>query len=511
MLFALRLPGTLQFGSYAFSDTGANLTAQYLIQHGYRPTIDFEYPYGLLPLWLGRLWFGIVGLSPYACVALGLILGLLTAWGFVRLARNLRLNLAGILIILLTASLTIQSWFANIAHGMEPVFLVHALADQAGGNRRRALALAVTGLFVKPSMAYFFGFVLIVFLMFDWQRSPDRHLRELIPDMLPAAIATGVIAAILATSFGSVAVIHSLIPTEGLAMYRAAGYGFFGPAGRAFVAPRNVPSTYYCANIAGPWIVYTVVLIAAACFAMRDALADVAKRIDSTGEMIVTCALLQLSFIFFFFGNQWSWCYYFYILVIGLAAAARLGARWEFLVLLLAFAVPLTKFNKRIIQYVSSAHAGVPVDSRGPEAARPVIAALPVESSFTYQLWSSTAPSPVTAGLWATRGERAEWTRVLATVRGRKASVLQYYGCADLLSSEFTPPVTFFLFPGAVTANDVSRKLAQLKASAMVVIPRWSTGLLNEIPEIGSMVYRNFVPVYQGSLLIVYARRKSGD
>jgi hypothetical protein len=140
-LFALRLPGTLGV-NLAFGDTGANLTVQYLINHGYRPGVDFEYPYGLLPLWLGRLWLGIFGLSLFAYVALVPIFDLLIVLRFIRLAANLRLNLAGILIILLTAAQTITTSFPNLCHGMERIFLLQALADQAGGNRRRALAIA---------------------------------------------------------------------------------------------------------------------------------------------------------------------------------------------------------------------------------------------------------------------------------------------------------------------------------------------------------------------------------
>ena len=163
-IFVFRLPQTLTFDNFAFFDTGSNLTAQYLISHGYRPALDFGYPYGLLPLLFGRVWFGVCGLTPIACVAVTPLIDILIIWGFVRFAANLKLNLAGVLIILLTATLTIPSSFLNLTHVIEPVLLIHALADQAGGNRRRALALATAALFVKPSMAYFLGFVLLGFI-----------------------------------------------------------------------------------------------------------------------------------------------------------------------------------------------------------------------------------------------------------------------------------------------------------------------------------------------------------
>ena len=38
----VRFPGAMQFDAFSFSDTGANLTAQYLLDHGYRPLLDFS-------------------------------------------------------------------------------------------------------------------------------------------------------------------------------------------------------------------------------------------------------------------------------------------------------------------------------------------------------------------------------------------------------------------------------------------------------------------------------------
>jgi hypothetical protein len=138
----------------------------------------------------------------------------------------------------------------------------------------------------------------------------------------------------------------------------------------------------------------------------------------------------------------------------------------------------------------------------------PSIPALPVEPGFTYQLWLTTSPSPQTAGLWAVPGERDEWIKVLAMIRGHRAAILEYYGCADLLFSEFSPPVTLLLVRGAVTPGDLSRKLSQLRASSMIVMPRLHSGLLDDIPEIGILVRRDFVPAFQGVSFIVFTRRE---
>jgi hypothetical protein len=509
-LFVARLPGTLQFDNFAFFDTGANLSVQYLINHGYRPTLDFIYAYGLLPLVFGRIWFSIWGLTPLACVAAMPLIDILIVWGFVRFATNLKLNVAGVLIILLTASLTIFPSFINLTHGIEPVFLVHALADQAGGNRRRALALATAALFVKPSMAFFLGLVLLGFIVADCLRYRARPLRAFVAEICPAIMVGTAIAILLAASFGLAPVVRSMIPREGLVMYRAEGFGFFNGAGRSFLAPPSAPWSYYLANVAGPWIAYTIILAIIALIIAPLALKGLgaAEQTDRTPELVLSCAFLHLSFIFFFFGNQLSWIYYFYIPVLGLAAAARLGIRWEVLVACLAFAVPLTKVDKRIIQRLASSRQGTAADTGSPAAATS-IPALGAETGFTYQFWFTSSASPATAGLFVGPGERDEWIKVLATIRGHRTAMLEYDGCADLLFSEFSPPVTLFLIGGGVTPNDLSRKLSQLRASSMIVMPRSHSALLNEFPEIGVLVRRNFVPAFQGGWFTVYTHREN--
>jgi hypothetical protein len=510
-LFLIRLPGTLQFNNFAFFDAGANLTVQYLIDRGFRPTIDFAYPYGLLTLLIGRVWFRILGLTPIACVAAIPLIDILIVWGLVRFATNIKLNLAGVLLFALTALLTIPSAFLNLTHGIEPVFLLHALADQSGGNRRRALVFAVVTFFVKPSMAYFLCLVLLSFIAIECIRDRSRSLRTIVAEIRPAILVGLGIAALLIASFGPIPVIRSVIPTAGLAVYRAQGFGFFNGAGRLFLSPQNAPWSYYFANIAGPWIVYTAVLVTAALVVLSRVLergCDV-SRTDRTPELIITCAVLHLSFLLLFFGNQLSWIYYFYILVLGLAATARLGPKWEVLVVCLAFAVPLTKVYRGVAQRVSPGTQEARKDTEGHAATSPTSSSVPDESGFTYQLWYTTAPSPETAGLWATPSERAEWIKVLAMIRGQRASMIEYAGCADLLFPQFNPPVTLFLMRGGSAANELSQKLSQLRASSMVVLPRWHGSVLDQVPEIGALMRHDFIPAFQGTWFIVYVRRNT--
>jgi len=132
-----------------------------------------------------------------------------------------------------------------------------------------------------------------------------------------------------------------------------------------------------------------------------------------------------------------------------------------------------------------------------------------METGFGYRLWFTTSRSPETAGLWTTADERAEWIRVLATIRGHRAAMLDYFGCASLMFPEFSPPVTFSLVPGEYIPAALSREVSQLEESSMIVMPQWQIRLLDDVPEIGALVRRDFDPVFQGKWFIVYSRRSS--
>jgi hypothetical protein len=275
------------------------------------------------------------------------------------------------------------------------------------------------------------------------------------------------------------------------------------------LAPLGVPWSFYLVSKSGLWILYTLALALAALIIARRAPGyfSNADQTDRTPEMILTCAALYFSFVLFFFGNASSWEYYFFIVVLGLTAVARLGIRWEVLVGCLAFAIPITKVNKTIVQRLAPDHreASASNESSAPSLAAPVS---PIETGFGYKLWSTTSPSPETAGLWATPVERGEWIKVLAMIKGHNPSMLEYYGCANLLSTEFSPPTALYLVRGDFTPIDLRRELSQLKEASMIVVPRWQGRLLDDIPEIGSLVRRDFIPVFQGNWFVVYSRRQ---
>jgi hypothetical protein len=84
--------------------------------------------------------------------------------------------------------------------------------------------------------------------------------------------------------------------------------------------------------------------------------------------------------------------------------------------------------------------------------------------------------------------------------------MLEWYGCADLFFSEFQPPVTALLAPGAENPSDVARKISQIQTMSMVVVPRWQISLLDTLPAVGTLVRRDFVTRFHGKFFVIYSR-----
>lgn len=147
---------------YLGYDSGVDLTMQNLLARGYRPTIDFAIAYGLLPLLINKAWYAIAGLTPSAFRVEVLLVTCVTAWGMARFASARQVGPAGSALIVLAIPDVLFPSYSTVVHVLEPALLVHGLVEQARGRRGTALALATAALFVKPSMAYVYGFCLLV-------------------------------------------------------------------------------------------------------------------------------------------------------------------------------------------------------------------------------------------------------------------------------------------------------------------------------------------------------------
>src|SRR5262249_3204061 len=138
------------------------------------------------------------GTTPRAYMAAMFLCGLGIVWAVADIASTLQLASLGIIFLFFTLPHAIQIAYPNFAHAIEAVLLANALAAQTRGRRDVALALATAACFAKPSMGYFYGFVLVLLACRDLVKLPSN----LIAFMAPAAITGVVLTLVLSALYG---------------------------------------------------------------------------------------------------------------------------------------------------------------------------------------------------------------------------------------------------------------------------------------------------------------------
>ncbi len=438
-LSVFMLPTMAQWRIFTSEDTGSGLSTVVLTEHGDRPGLDNGYLYGLLPLAVSRLWYGVLGINAGSPVAAWFLSNALMGWGMARIAVKARVGWAGgALMLAVLPTVGIQS----LAHMMEPVLIVHAVAELAGGRKKVALVLATAAAFVKPSMAGVLGLI----LLFGILKPPvpgDPKLERFVDRaraLIPATVFGLVLLVVFDALFGLPALLQSLVPTHAARVYRTNHFGFFGSEGRTFLAPPNVKIGYYLGTQIGFWLVGTLLLSAGALegFLRPAASGASADEPDPSRnrELVAACAILHLAFIGFFFGNSWSWSTYIYLLSAGLAALA-----------------PRSRTHAMVI-WVLAAMALLGMKSR-------------VEG--TLHDWQTHQRSASAHGLWALPAEQAEWRKVKRLVHGQHPVVLAQADGIAVLEPDFEPPALFMITPGEVTDVEAHRKLDQIAAARYVV------------------------------------------
>ena len=464
-----------RFSRFAFADSGADLTIFDLIGRGFRPTLDFGYIYGLLPLLINRLWYGLAGPTPAAFRLAMLACDVALAWGLARFSVLQRVGASGVALILLAMPDLLLASNIVLVQALEPVLLVHALAEQARGRRDLALALVTACAFVKPSMAYSYGLILLATMVLPLTlraRGFDAWRRALAP-----ATATGALLAILlAAVYGIRPLIHTLTPGAGLDVYRASGYGFFRGSGRDFWFRPGAGLRGYLRYEIGFWLAGSAALLFGGLEGLlRRTSGTWANDPPRNREIVATCAVLHAGFVVYFFGNRWSWIYYYAILVLGVAALTARGRRHAALVWFFALMV-LVGDKARVEMIVGR--------------------------------WRTDSARAETLGLWASPEEREGWRKVLELTRGRRPVLLARVEGAALLVPGFEPPVGAYFAPGHPLPVEVRRKAAQLATAPMVVVAgsefqrdlaRW--------PEIMAAL-DGCVPVWEGDEFRVYRRAR---
>jgi hypothetical protein len=471
-----QIPTRLGFDGNAFGDYGLNLNAQFQIQHGLRPGVDFGYPYGPLSLLFGQLSFALFGLTPHASFYATTICDLVFALGLARFAGVLRMRWPALALIAVSVPFCILMDI-TLAHALDRVLIVWALAAQADGRRSHALALATGAALVKPSMGFVYGLLLLIVIVAElWKES--RLTASFLVRELQSAAATWIV--VLAASillYGAPATFRLSLPVTGVEIYRAANNGFFTGSGRGFWYFPGVHPGYYFGTAVAFWFAASVVLIAGGCWSAFAVIANFRNRQEPAParELTLFCALLHVAFIIFFFGNNASWTSYPYLLSMGVGAMTLWSKYSEKLVwLLIILGVAGQKWM--------------------------IAQNLP--------LWFNTAPGTTTAGLWANRDERQEWLHVLDLAQSNSSVVLAYDGSAEFLFAKMARPVVVTLVRGETTAVELRRKIDQLSTAQIAIVPDVpnNSGFLNGWPEFKDLLSKWGAPVFRGRYFTVYRR-----
>jgi hypothetical protein len=468
--FFLQLPAVYNLANFVFYDAGSALCADWLVAQGYTPTVDFGYPYGLLSLLTGHAWFALCGRTPGAFLAFTLLTEIVMALGLARLAA--RWNRLSIAFLLLALPQCVMPIYLDLTHPLEAALLLHAIADLSTGRRARALMLVAICLFIKPSMAYFLGLLLVVSLLCVFRREQPAA-GALVHSFLPAAIAVLSCAITIAVFFGLAPLVNSVLPLTGLRSYQALDFGFFGN-GRLFWLPQlegvRDYADYYLTGTAGFWLVCTVLL---ALFGALS-IAKLWGRFVSEYETLLVIAACHLFFIFVLYAWPGSWTYYAYLLPLGVGAGLatyRPRARW---------ALPLLALT--IICY-TQLYQG------------------------TLNAWQWMERSADTDGLWAYEQQREEWRRV-RDLAAQRPLLFLHHGCASLLFPEVRGPLSHFLSPSVQTPTEIKSIRQQIEQVEVIVT-------FNHAPILDAWNWTefadqraHFVTIWYGSYLTIHERKR---
>jgi hypothetical protein len=476
----LQLPQLLNFRAFAFNDPGSNLTINYLISHGYRPVIDFGYPYGLLGLFANLAWFRAVPLTPAGYQTASILCQLGVACALARTARALALRPLQLIFLFVAIGRAVIPTYWNFAHALEAVLISFAMAEQARGARANALALTTAAVFAKPSMGVVYSALLLTLIALNLYRCRTAGLAAWFKQIRPATIVGISLCSILGIVFGVDALYRTVVPLSGVAEYRALKWGFFNESGARFWHPEGASWHYYGGTVIGLWAVAGAYLVWGAIPAARRVWRNPATETGSAemrrDELVLSCALLHLAFILLFFGATVSWNYYSYLLIMGAAV------------------VPIDQAIHR------SAFCAVIVIAAGTYYAL-------VVSSISG--WRSMTRSPATASLWSSAPLRDEWSGVLAASKGRRTAILHFAGAVEMLYPGFERPIGTYFLAGLMSPREIQHEVARIESADVIVIPSGilspvSSGFL-QTPQ-ADRALAPFKEIVQGEYFSIYER-----
>src|SRR5262245_40624157 len=523
-LLLIQLPAVYNFQTFVLYDPGSVLRADSLIAQGLSPTIDFGYSYGMLSLLYGRLLFALGGRTPAMYLVGTWLMEMLIALGLARFA--IRWGWASRALLIVAAPHAVHPIYLALTHPMEAALLTHAVADLADGRRARALALTSACVFVKPSLAYALGLVLLIPLSWRlWREraNKERLFKYLITTVAPAALTVAVCAALTAGYFGWRPLLNSIMPFTASKSYAALGFGFLGN-GRTFWWPNLNGAAdfirYYLTTPAGFWVAASLSLCALCAATVIGFKADGAKANDR--ETLIALTACHLFFIVALFAWPGSWAYYSYLLVLGVGTGISLFGSG------VAFSeqrndeAPENAEQAEITEHAENSskvtsffrvfrHSRLFRVSRLEWVCALLILLALTGHEQRYRGvagdWRHSARAAETAMLWADEHQRAEWSRVLETAQ-RKRLLFLHNGCAGQLFPEVQSPSSWFFSPGIQTPVEIAAIRRQIETADVVVTFNHAAILDPWTWEEFADLRAPFAATWRGVYLTIHERRQ---
>jgi len=435
-ILLVKWPNQMLFAAYAFGDQGANLAADQLLVAGWRPGRDFNYLYGLIPLLVGRVVFGLFGCTPLVYVVSTYVITMGLALILARTAVILNTPFVGrffLIVALPIASAQLPQ--LNFAHAIEALLLASAVYWQARGKDAWSLAATAVAVLTKPALGYVYGLILLVRLaVFSWISS-GSWVRHMVHALLPAAVTGIILVLVLGCWFGLESLLQLLLPFKGQEVYRYENHGFFTGKGQWFWKPVGANYRYYLGSRAAFWLAATVFLgVIVVVGILRRSV-----RTQTAFGVVASCAILHFVFVLFGFGNNYSWTYYAYLLITGIVASTALGV-W------------LAKSVWILIGLALIGHY--------------------VEARTIASWWRNLVPSPVTAGLYATQEMALEWGQILDLAQNRRVFVLNIIGGAFVIEPRIDSNRVWCFYSWMATAREQQELVSRLRAADVVVFPK---------------------------------------
>jgi hypothetical protein len=477
--FIALFPYTMGLRRFYFGDSAWIYTVNLLLNEGKIPTKDFAFFYGLSILLFDKLWFGIFGWTPWALLYLYIIGIALSIIGVIRIVTSLDIGRLGSFIIVIASPMIVNAGHLLLSpvHILEPVFLIHALVAQLRGRYTTALVLVTLAAFVKPSLAYVFGLLLVLQVILGGLSAPVPPLRQRVLWLLPAAVVALILSLIVISYFGWEPYLWTQVPLNAGKAYADFNFGFFYGIGRELWKPEPWTPAHYFFTIAGAWLVASIVLLIGTVVSLR-------YWYTSAARLIFTCGILHIIFVFFLFGNQWSWIYYPYLLFIGAAVALDQAVR----------------FGNSIVHYLA------------------IIAGMLISVFLLFvvvffwasingvELWLSHQRYVHAGGLYADSDDARVWAKVLELAQTKRVMVLNRTNAAHIFSPPVDGPRVWVLIRAVAAPGEIERIRDQLAAADVIVKPHWHDNDLMSWPEFAPLL-QEFQLLHEYALLDIYVRR----